>query len=472
MKNQRQLELSIYRLFDLLTAALSWLVFFYYRRQLEDPSIDILDMLKSDRLHLGLLVIPLCWVILYTVFDKYTDIYRYSRLATLRRTFILTIVGCLFLFFTVMLDDLTYQYTSYLYPFLVLTCIHFLLTGTARIILLTIAKYRLKNGKVFYNTLIIGDTPLAFNWCQKLTSSDTLLGCRLLGYVNVSNNLVEDNSDLPYLGQLLDLSKIVESYRIEEVLLVLESPTQQELSMILEKLYQYKDAIILKVIPELYDALLGKVKMNHLTDVGLIEIDQQIMTPSEIFLKRLFDIITSIVLIILCLPLFVFVAFKVRLSSPGPLLFKQERIGKDGEAFNILKFRSMYVDAEKAGPQLSSENDPRITPFGRIMRKWRLDEIPQFFNLLIGDMSLVGPRPERQFFIDKILEREPLYSHLLKVRPGITSWGQVRFGYASDIDQMLKRMKYDLNYLENMSLSLDMKILAQTALVLFQGKGK
>ena len=196
------------------------------------------------------------------------------------------------------------------------------------------------------------------------------------------------------------------------------------------------------------------------------------MSSAERFIKRAFDVVASLILILVCLPLFIYVAIRVKFSSPGPLLFKQERIGKDGIPFTILKFRSMYIDAEKAGPQLSSDNDPRITPFGRIMRKWRLDEIPQFFNLLMGDMSLVGPRPERQHFIDRILEREPLYSHLLKVRPGITSWGQVRFGYASDIDQMLQRMKYDLNYLESMSLSLDIKILFQTALVLIQGKGK
>lgn len=472
MKNQRQLELSVYRLVDWLTAALSWLVFFYYRRKLENPSVEISEVLSSERLHLGILVIPLCWVIFYSVFDKYTDIYRYSRLATLRRTFVLTTIGCLFLFFTVMLDDLTYQYTSYFFPFIVLSAIHFLLTGIARMILLTYAKWRLVTGKVYYNTLIIGDSQLAANWYQKLTADDAFFGCKIIGFAANSHDHNIENLTFPYLGKLEELPNIIEEHRIEEVLITLDNPTQMQLSVILQDLYQYKDTLILRTIPRLYNALLGKVRMNHLAGVGLIEIDQQIMTFSERFVKRTLDIITSLVLITLCLPLFIYVAIKVRLSSPGPLLFRQERIGKDGQPFNILKFRSMYIDAEKAGPQLSSDDDPRITPFGRIMRKWRLDEIPQFFNLLIGDMSLVGPRPERQFFIDKILEREPLYSHLLKVRPGITSWGQVRYGYASNVDQMLTRMKFDLNYLENMSISLDIKILAQTAVVLIQGKGK
>ena len=222
----------------------------------------------------------------------------------------------------------------------------------------------------------------------------------------------------------------------------------------------------------MYDILAGSVKMTNIFGALLIEVNQESMPFWQQAVKRFLDIVLSMIALIVLLPFFIFLAIVVKFSSPGPVFFKQERIGKNGRTFKIIKYRTMFVNSESNGPQLSSSNDPRITPVGRFLRKTRLDEFPQFVNVLLGDMSLVGPRPERQFYIDQIVKIEPQYLHLTKVRPGITSWGQVKYGYAENVDQMLQRMKFDLLYMKNRTLALDFKIMLYTVLIIFKGSGK
>lgn len=412
-----------YIIADLISSELVWLCFLLFRWLVYEERGDFNDVLvPAFDFWPPLLVYPMVCLGVYYLSGYYLRPFQKPIWRELLRTLLSALVISLLFFFIIIIDDEVEYYNRYLISLGVLFGLQFILSYIPRLTITLLSRHR---------------------GIQRTRTIHSLEEVQQL----VAGEQDEIIFDLPAGYDDRQLYAIIaQSY-----------PLMCEISM----------------VPRVYDMLTGAARIGQIDRPSLIHITEQHMTDAELCIKRTFDILICAVGLIIISPLLLIIALLVRLDSKGAILYSQERIGLYGVPFRIYKFRTMVENAEASGvPQVTHDNDPRITRVGHWLRKYRLDELPQLWNILRGDMSIVGPRPERPYFVEQIMKEAPYYCLLYKVRPGLTSWGPIRVGYTDTMEKMIERLNCDVVYVENMSLLLDMKILFFTVGVIVKGKGK
>ena len=422
-----------------------------------------------------MIVIYVYWLFWFAFFGLYRQWYAQSRLDEVMTLFRTTAVGTLALFFLVLMDDQSSSSSSSARGLILAYWIMlFVFVSIGRLSIRAIQKRLLEAGIGTRNTLIVGWSKKAHELCD-MVQKYPALGYRLIGFVTADKRTPKRRKRLEYrsvpvLGALDALPQLLGDRQVREVLIGLDSTEHDRLLDIIK--YCNGHEVGMKIIPDLYDIVSGQARISSIYGFPLIEVNPVIMKPWEEAMKRFIDFLASGTILLAGLPLWILVALAVRLTSRGPIFYRQERVGRNGRVFMMVKFRSMRADAEKiSGPKWAEKNDPRVTPVGRIIRRLHVDEVPQFINVFVGDMSLVGPRPERPYFVDKLDKELPLYRRRLKVRPGITGWAQIKYRYDQSVEDVKTKLKYDLFYIENMSWRMDLKILFNTLYVMLRGKG-
>jgi exopolysaccharide biosynthesis polyprenyl glycosylphosphotransferase len=450
---QRKKDIHLYIFADFFAAVFTWILFFSFRKiYLENLGLKYTYLIEDINFILGISLIPLFWLLIYFSSNSYEDIYKKSTLIELFKSIIQTLIGASILFFVIMLNDKIEKYHDYYMIFLAYIIMHLTFLLCFRYLVLLFAKKNILSKRISIPSIILGN-----------------------------------NTDIQNIKKHIDIDKNILQHQI-----IAETNFEQAINLITEKNYEeafvastnphsttFENIIIaclsnnigINILANDLDILSGKYKTQNIFGSNFLFIPPFILSTFQSFSKRLVDIIAAVVGLIFLLPMFIIISIIIKKSTAGNVLYKQERVGKNGRLFTIYKFRTMLENAENETPLLTQQNDNRITKIGKLLRKYRIDELPQLYNVLIGDMSLVGPRPERKFFVDQLIEKSPKYKLIQNVQPGITSLGMVKFGYAHNLLEMQKRLRFDLIYLENRSFILDIKILFYTINTVLTGKG-
>lgn len=470
MKDQTRIRLT-YIVADYVAANIGWLLFNVLRYHLlpmvQQGFFTLNEFLGNREVWLGQVGVPLLMLAIFYLSGFYNRVFLKSRLQIVLTTLGSAALTSLIAFLAMLVNDLVTDRIVDYYVIFSLLGLIFICVVLPRLIIAARIRRKIDDGKICFPTVVIGTGHDRESIARRL---EKLGGSRMFtitGYIDASDTGV-NLKDVPSFGQT-DIERLCSEGPVTNIILISENWSPPELLRMVNRLFPLEKHIYIS--PDAAHILTSRLSQSDIKGEPLIDISRSDMPDSTVNLKRLADIVVSSLSLLLLSPLFAVLALLVRYDSPGPAIYSQKRIGRHKSEFDIYKFRTMYTDAESHGPALSSEEDPRVTRIGRVLRKYRLDELPQFWNVLKGDMSLVGPRPEREYFIRQIVEKAPYYTLLHQVRPGITSWGMVKYGYAQDVDSMIERSRYDLLYIENISFAVDMKIILHTVQTVLTGKG-
>lgn len=461
----------VYMVSDFIMTSLAFFLFNIVRYNVivHGTPFDILPVgyLLETKIIIEQIFIPIVLMAVYAISGYYNTPYPRSRLSEFIQTFYSAAFNSLVIFMVLLINDPTPRRRMEYMLIFTLFLILFLCTYSGRLLITTLTSMRVRKRKVVYKTVIIGNSPKSRRTAKEILQSRSAYNNVIAGYVPVEGemNVFDSEKTIDRKG----LHAFCRENGVNQIVISLEKHND---AAVLGMTYELIDLNIpIRIAPNELSFAFSGINTTNILGETFIDLTKPRLSEFSANLKRVTDVAVSSVVLLMLSPFLAVIAAAVKLSSPGPAIYSQERLGKKHVPFRIYKFRSMRCDAEKSGPQLSSDNDPRITPIGRFLRKYRIDEIPQFYNVLKGDMSIVGPRPEREYFIRQIVEHVPYYSLVHQVKPGITSWAMVKFGYASSLQQMIKRTQYDMVYISNMSLILDLKIILYTVKTVFTGAG-